>query len=119
MYVIRKSDLVALAAENWRVAHQRRNEWLVAEGKAHPEEIYKQLKALPDNATQKDVDAITGDSYWTANICQECGEDRQIIVAFGAHETDHPTDSAYLCIGCLEAGVQLARARAKMNVLGD
>lgn len=113
MYVIRRKDLIRNVAENWRLAHQRRAEWMVAPGAPHPEEIHRKLVALPPNAGPKEIAEITGDKRWTANLCQECGEDREILVVFGAHEVSHPTDAAFLCLGCLEAGVQLARARAQ------
>ncbi|MEX1019102.1 MAG: hypothetical protein WDZ49_05555 [Litorilinea sp.] len=109
MMVIRKSDLVAQVADNWRLAHQRRGEWLVPPGGPDPAEIYHALQALAPDAAPEAIATITGDARWTANICQECGEDRDVLVAFGAGEVTHPTDMAFLCLACLEAGAQLAR----------
>jgi hypothetical protein len=109
MQVIRKVDLIAQVAENWRLAHQRRNEWIVPEQGAHPKAMYERLLTLSRRATEEDVVAILGDDRWTVNICQQCGKDRDVLVAFGAGEVHHPTDTAFVCVACLEAAVELTR----------
>lgn len=110
MYVIRKADLLAGVSENWRLAHQRRGEWLAASGARHPQEVYDELVALGAKPQADAIAAVTGDTRWTEMLCQECGQDVDLLVAFGAGEVSHQTDTAVLCMACLEAGLQLARA---------
>lgn len=106
MHLVTKQALVATAAERYREAHQRRGEWLPARDGSDPQAIYEQLKALPggDDAA---VAAITGDSRWTENICDECGEDCDSVVMV-AIEVHHPTDMTALCTRCLQQAIQLA-----------
>lgn len=113
MQVIRKANLIAGVAANWLAAHQRRGEWLRPPGGPDPAAVYQQLAALAPDAGAEAIAKITGDERWTANICQECGQDREVLVAFGASEVTHPTDTAYICLQCLEASVELARRAAE------
>ena len=107
MRAISKADLIATAAERFRDAYQRRGEWLPATGGADYAAIFARLQALPPNPPEQAIFAITGDARWTANLCDECGEDRDITVLF-AEEIHHPTDSVQLCLACLQAGLNLA-----------
>jgi len=111
MRVISKADLVATAAERYREAFRRRGEWIPAATGDDPAVVFARLLALPAQADAQTVVAITGDSRWTANICDECGEDQEITVLF-AEEIHHPTDSVQLCLACLQAGLGLAATLA-------
>ena len=111
MRVIAKTDLIATAAERYREAYQRRGEWLPTATGDDPAAVYARLQMLPADADDRAVAAITGDTRWTANICDECGEDQAVTILF-AEEIHHPTDSVQLCPACLQAGLALAAAPA-------
>jgi hypothetical protein len=107
MEVVTKKSLIASAAERFREAHQSRGRWLVAENQPSPEAIYQALRALPADATEAQIVAIAGDDRWTANICDECGNDRDITVVLGA-EIHHPIDALNVCLTCLDQAARLA-----------
>jgi hypothetical protein len=107
MRVIAKSDLIASAAERYRDAYQRHGQWIAAANGLEPAAICARLEALPHNTPERTIVEITGDARWTANLCDECGEDKDITVLFG-EEIHHPTDSVQICLACLQAGLKLA-----------
>jgi hypothetical protein len=109
MHLVTKESLIATAAERYREAYQRRTEWLPAPDGKDAEAIYQQLKALPATTGEAEILALTGDSRWTANICDECGEDRERVVLV-AIEIHHPTDMAAICPSCLQQALQLVKA---------
>ncbi len=86
---------------------RRGGRWVAREGQPSPEAIYQALKALPLHADEEAVASVTGDNRWTQNICDECGADAAITVALGA-EIHHATDTAYICLSCLQRAVALA-----------
>ncbi|MCC6167608.1 MAG: hypothetical protein IT329_10305 [Caldilineaceae bacterium] len=109
MHLVTKQMLVATAAERYREAHQRRGEWLSTHDGSDPQTIYERLKALPAAARAAEIAAITGDSRWTENICDECGGDREAVVMV-AIEAHHPIDMTALCTACLHQAMQLVSA---------
>lgn len=109
MLLLTKQALIASAAERYREANQRRGEWLPTLDGSDAQAIYQRLKALPTTASEADIAAITGDDRWTANLCDECGEDRESVVLVSI-EPHHPTDMTALCTGCLQQALHLAGA---------
>lgn len=109
MLLVTKQALVSTAAERYREANQRRGEWLPVHDGSDPQAIYQQLKALPTGSDPIAVAAITGDSRWTDNICDECGADCDAVVLV-AIEVHHPTDITALCTHCLQQALRLAGA---------
>lgn len=107
MLLVTKQMLVAGAAERYREANQWRGEWLPPTDGRDPQTIYRQLQALPRDADAAAVTEITGDPRWTANICDECGQDCETVVLV-AIEMHHPTDMTALCTRCLQQALQLA-----------
>jgi hypothetical protein len=106
MLLITKRSLVQTAAERFREAHTRRGHWLPSRDGSRPEEIYARLKALPPTAGEEDVCAIIGDDRYTANICDECHQERDVTVLM-AIEIHHATDAVALCLACLNEAIQL------------
>jgi hypothetical protein len=100
MELITKRGLIQSVAERYRQAHTRRGQWLPGMDGRQPEEVYAQLQALPAGASEADVAAIIGDDRYTANICDECHQDREVVVLM-AIEIHHPTDSVAICPICL------------------
>ena len=107
MRLISKDRLIATVAQRWRDAHQRRGQWLPATSGPDPQQVYRLLMELPQDAGEAQVTAIAGDGRWTQNICHECGEDADITVAVGA-ELHHPTDTSVVCLSCLQQALALA-----------
>lgn len=111
MRVITKQALIATAAERFRESHQRRDEWLPTVGGGDSAAIYAKLLTLPSGASEDAVTAAIGDNRWTENMCDECGEDRDVTVLLG-EEIHHPTDTLSLCVDCLKQAKRLADALA-------
>lgn len=107
MILFTKRGLIATVANRWRATYQRRDEWLPAPGQSATGAIYTALLALPADATEAQVIAITGDNRWTQNRCHECGLDSDVTVGF-AQEPHHPTETTYLCVACLTQALTLA-----------
>ena len=107
MIVVTKKALIATVAQRWKETHSSRNRWLTASATFDPASIYAALQALPPNADEADVIAATGQPWWTENLCSECGADSEVTVGFG-QELHHPTDTRYICLQCLQAGLALA-----------
>ena len=108
MRVVTKQALIATVAERFRDAHQRRGEWTTPDGRDAPA-IYAQLAALPATTDEDAVTAIVGDNRYTANVCNECGEDRTVTVLLG-EEIHHAIDFMAICFDCLKRANRLADA---------
>ncbi len=107
MQVITKSALIATVADRYREAYLRRSGWLQPPDATDPAATHAKLSTLPKSATEADVTAIVGDSRFTANICDECHQDRPVTILM-AEEIHHPTDSVTICPACLELARTLA-----------
>lgn len=108
MIVVTKKALIATVAERWQETYSSRGRWLTADATVDPEAVYRALKALSSAANESDVAAATGQPWWTENLCSECGADSDVTVGFG-QEIHHPTDTRYVCLSCLQAGLVLAQ----------
>ncbi|RIK38993.1 MAG: hypothetical protein DCC55_19415 [Chloroflexi bacterium] len=111
MIVVTKRDLVATVADRWFDTHYGRGRWLHATDAFDPEAIYHALKALPPGADEAAVLAITGQAWWTQNLCEECGADCEVTIGF-TQEPHHALDAKYICVGCLERALALGRSAA-------
>jgi hypothetical protein len=109
MRVITKEALIATVAERYRETHQRRGEWTTSPDGSDAPAIYAKLAALPASASEETIVAVIGDSRFTENVCDECGEDRPVTVLFG-EEIHHPTDMMALCLDCLKQAKRIADA---------
>jgi len=107
MLLVTKQMLAAGAAERYREANQWRGEWLPPTDGRDPQTIYRQLQALSHDTDAEKVTEITGDPRWTANSCDECGQDCETVVLV-AIEMHHPTDMTALCPDCLRQALRLA-----------
>jgi hypothetical protein len=106
MLLVTKRSLIDTAADRYRAAHTRRGVWLPATDGMDPKAVYDHLSALPEDASEAAVTAAVGDDRYTANICDECGQDRDITVHM-ATEIHHPTDTVAICAQCLAAAIEL------------
>jgi hypothetical protein len=109
MRVITKQALLATVAERFRESHQQRGEWLPTAVGGDAATIYARLTALPPSPSEEAVSAAIGDNRWTENICDECGEDSEVIVLLG-EEIHHPTDMTAICPACLKQARRIAKA---------
>src|SRR5690349_6557356 len=109
MRVVTKKALVATAAQRFRDTYQRRDEWLPAPQGGDSAAIFGKLSALPAKVDEDEIIAIIGDSSWTENICDECGQDSAITILLG-EEIHHPTDLTAICLDCLKQARHLGKA---------
>ena len=109
MRVITKQTLIATAAERFRDAHQRRDEWMLTSDGSDAPAIYAKLSALAPDAAEEEITRIVGDNRYTENICDECGEDSAVTILLG-EEIHHPTDMTAICYDCLKQARRLADA---------
>jgi hypothetical protein len=105
--VITKQGLLATVAERWRLTYHRRDEWFPTEEGRWAQQIHGSLQALPPTASEAEVVAVLGNNWLTQNVCDECGEDREVTVVLG-DESHHATDGARVCLDCLQAALRLA-----------
>lgn len=108
MRVITKRSLIATTAERYRAAFQRRGEWMATPDGHDPAALYRQLAALPAEASEAAITALVGDDRWTANICDECLQDKSVTVLL-SEEEHHPTDAVLICLDCLTAATEAAQ----------
>ncbi|MEM7539764.1 MAG: hypothetical protein AAF639_46840 [Chloroflexota bacterium] len=103
MVVRSKQKLRENVAQRWAFTYARRGEWPVhlADKKA----VYDQLIALSDDASDEQIVDITGSDRWTRNLCHQCRQDSEVTVGFGS-EIHHPTDTTYICLGCLRQAIE-------------
>jgi hypothetical protein len=104
MVIVTKRKLLATVADRWRATYQRWDGWLSAPQMIDTGAVYTTLRALPADATEAQVIALTGDNRWTQNRCHECQVDSEVTVGF-AQEAHHPTETTYLCLSCLQQAI--------------
>lgn len=109
MRLVTKRELIATAAARYRETYQRRNVWLPTAEGTDTAAVYAALAALPPDAGEDAVIAVAGDDRWTANPCFECGADVSVTVLL-AEQPSNDTSAVPLCLGCLEAALNLARS---------
>lgn len=108
MILVTKRQLIDTIAERWRATYSSRGEWLQATPDFDPATIYRQLTALPPGSSEAALLALTGQPWWTQNICDECEQDCAVTVGLG-QEIHHATDTKYICVACLEQALKLTR----------
>jgi len=99
--------MLATIADDWKETHfsektGRWSEWGRLYGRTS-EETWLALKALPDNATEKEVRALVSPG-WIENKCDECGNDVGEAVQF--------LYEYRFCADCLRAALALIEAAA-------
>lgn len=98
MLIITKRELINTVAEKWKYQYFSSGKWGKYNG--DPEDVYKQLCALGNDATEEDVSRIIGNDSWTRNKCNECNLDCEIIVRLG-ELPDYDSATACVCRDCL------------------
>ena len=104
MKAITKKLLIKIVADRWRKQYPRGHR-----SGSDKNEIYRQLCKLPANATEEDIERIVGNSSWTENECDECGEDCNLVIIVG-EELTYESSTAGICLVCLEKAISLAKA---------
>mgnify|MGYP007083465666 CR=1 FL=1 len=107
MELITKRQLIDSVAERWKVQYYSgpRQGWAFTTSGAS-DEIYRRLKALPQNATEDQAAAIIGNSGWTRIECDECGKYVDAAVQLG-EPPDYESATAVVCLDCLKAAAAL------------
>jgi len=110
MQVITKASLVSSVAEAYaglyNLGLQERREEISPFGMRLSRK--RQYELLKVALTEDDVEAIVGNRTWTRNRCSECGRDCNLVVQLG-EEPDYESETAQICLGCLERAVSLAK----------
>lgn len=108
MIIRTKAWLIANVAERWKKQY-----WTPLGGWSEfgtgKESAYQKLIALPEGATEQDVDAAIGNDSWTANRCDECREDIDVVVRLG-EPPDYDSRTFYICLDCLRKALELGEA---------
>ena len=106
MHLITRQDLANRAAQRFEERYGVLGHWTLSNGRM-PSEILTQLKALGPTPDPDQVDAIIGNTSWTAvPRCDECGATDQPYVAQVGEKPDYESNTAHLCPGCIH---QLAK----------
>jgi hypothetical protein len=103
--LVTKRDLIKNVANRWREQYPEVNS-----GKhSRFVQTYRDLLALDlGTCTADEVDAVIGNSSWTRNECQSCGDDVDAAVIVG-QEPDYESATARLCKSCLQAALDLLK----------
>ncbi len=105
--VVLKSDICKGVPDKWAMQYAQ---YPAASGFA---EISRQLKALDvkDRVASR-LNQIVGNDGWTANECDECGADFEVLIRIG-DEPDYDARWVDLCAGCLAAAARVLNAADK------
>jgi hypothetical protein len=95
-------------ADRWRA--QYAPEWITLSGGRSSRAIHRKLKALPQNATVKDIEAVV--PHWATHWCDDCHDYFEWIVMFGYNDDT----SISVCMKCLsQATTELRKQRAAVK----
>lgn len=61
--------------------------------------VYQKLMG---GLSEVEINKLIGNDGWTANRCEECGEDSQVLIIF-----EHNDESVRVCKSCLEKALKL------------
>lgn len=104
IYTITRRQLIESVADRW--GHEYREYY-----GAFPHAVGKlaELKSL-DIATcsREAVDEIIGNSTWTRNECDVCGQDVDVVVHLG-DKPDYDAQWIDVCPDCLKKAIELVR----------
>jgi len=64
----------------------------------------KLIQANP--TTEDEIAKIIGNRTWTTNRCDECGEDKDVLIQLG-QEPDYESSTACICLNCLKKALKL------------
>lgn len=99
MQIITPQTLAAEAAKAWAEQYSEKPYYVGSDKVA----IYESLLALGDNPTPEQVNAAIGNKSWTTPpTCSECGDSEADTVVQVGEEPDYESDTAYLCLACVE-----------------
>jgi len=71
-------------------------------------DIYKALIEL-NPKTEDAIAEIIGNRSWTANNCNECGKDSDVLIQIGQPE-DYESSTAWICRDCLSKAIAMIDA---------
>lgn len=102
-----KRELLNTLAERVKLATSNRGNW-----STNPmwEQRYKDLLALPLDATEEQYLAIVVDRYWIENVCGECGRDVEVTISLG-HDALYDRGEVQICLDCLGKAVALGAVK--------
>lgn len=106
MKVITRHTLAASAAARWAYQYKHPNH-------RNPDTVLKaeKLAALGMNPDPDEVDRIIGNTSWTTTKCDQCKATNMPVVEVG-EERDYESDTALLCLSCLNGAVAMLSATA-------
>jgi transcription elongation factor Elf1 len=97
--IIRKSDIVREAPARWEQQYSHGNYG------ADKHEKTALLRSLPEGFTAEQVNEVIGNSSWTSNKCDECGQDHNFLVRIG-EEPDYDARWVDVCLECIGNAVK-------------
>lgn len=103
MIKILKKDKINNIADRWKRAYFLNGKWEYGEDKV---DIYNKLLNI-NPLTESVINEIIGNKSWTNNVCNECGEDVNVLIQIG-QDPDYESATACICLNCLNKAVKLA-----------
>lgn len=108
MNLITERDVIRGVADRWAKQYGTKD-FL---GDAEKQGISQALKRLePETATAEQVNAVIGNSSWTALTCDECRNDVKVVMMVG-EEPDYESHTASLCMECIKKASEIVNAQA-------
>ena len=108
MEVVTKAGKIASTADRWMAQYFSDNSWRQAIGGKTPRQ--EQYELLKEAHTEDRIAEIIGNSKWTEIVCHECEKDVELVVLLG-EEWDYESNTAQICLECLERALALASGR--------
>lgn len=104
MRLITKEMIVKGVAERWKTAYfsPKTNNWGTTIS-GDMEIVYKKLLKA---TSEKEVNDIIGNKFWTELHCDDCKKEVDAVVQLG-DEPDYESATANICFECLEKAVGL------------
>lgn len=104
MNLITRQDNANKSAKEWkaRYFHPIAKHWQY--GAQEKERTYHELVSLGSNPNPDDVDKIIGNSSWTENMCQVCGEKVEETIRFEKID-DYEYSAIRICRSCIEKAI--------------
>ena len=109
MRVITTRERIATVAERWKKQYYHGSNGWIFTTSGPSNDVYKQLRTLPESATEQDVIDIIGNTSWTRLTCDECGANVASLIIIG-QPPDIESDTAAVCLDCLQKATALLAA---------
>lgn len=113
--IISRNRLAQTTAARWKASNYSlvTKTWMpmLVNGKTR-EQIYDELIALGPNPSANTIDTIIGNTSWTHIKCDNCGEDKEIVIQIGQPK-DYESNTVKICVICLDKAIAVTYGTVK------